>query len=120
VPSPLEPAPGAAQPKPNVRKTLDTTLSVSQDAIAHDIPTPKDKDKGNTDGAESSSSEPKGQELTYAERVSLDQTQIQVDGALANLSAGMAITVEIKTGSGSPMSYLLSPVARHIHSMHKR
>jgi len=25
VPSPLEPVPGAAQPKPNVRKTLDTT-----------------------------------------------------------------------------------------------
>ena len=26
MPSPLEPVPGAAQPKPNVRKTLDTTL----------------------------------------------------------------------------------------------
>jgi hypothetical protein len=25
VPSPLEPRPGAAQPKPKVRKTLDTT-----------------------------------------------------------------------------------------------
>ena len=25
MPSPLEPVPGAAQPKPNVRKTLDTT-----------------------------------------------------------------------------------------------
>ena len=94
-------------------------LSVSQDAIVHDIPTQKPKD--NTDGAESSSSEPKGQELTYAARVSLDRTQIQVDGALANLSAGMAVTVEIKTGSRSPMSYLLSPVARYIHeSMHER
>ena len=26
MPSPLEPVPGAAQPKPNVRKTLDTTV----------------------------------------------------------------------------------------------
>jgi len=94
-------------------------LSVSQDAIVHDIPTQKARE--NSDGAESSSSEPKGQELTYAARVSLDRTQIQVDGALANLSAGMAVTIEIKTGSRSPMSYLLSPVARYIHeSMHER
>ena len=28
VPSPLEPVPGAAQPKPNVRKTLDTTAGI--------------------------------------------------------------------------------------------
>ena len=94
-------------------------LSVSQDAIVHDIPTQKTKD--NTDGAESSSSEPKGQELTYAARVSLDRTQIQVDGAPANLSAGMAVTVEIKTGSRTAMSYLLSPVLRYVHeSMHER
>lgn len=94
-------------------------LSVSQDAIVHDVPTEKAKD--NADGAESSSSEPKGQELTYAARVGLDRTQIQVDGALANLTAGMAVTVEIKTGSRSPMSYLLSPVVRYIHdSMHER
>ena len=50
-------------------------------------------------GAESTSSEPKGQELSYAARISLDRTQIQVDDALANLSPGMAVTVEIKTGS---------------------
>jgi hemolysin D len=94
-------------------------LSVSQDAIVHEVPTEKAKD--NADGAESSSSEPKGQELTYAARVGLDRTQIQVDGALANLTAGMAVTVEIKTGSRSPMSYLLSPVVRYIHeSMHER
>jgi hemolysin D len=94
-------------------------LSVSQDAIVHEVPTEKAKD--NADGAESSSSEPKGQELTYAARVGLDRTQIQVDGALANLTAGMAVTVEVKTGSRSPMSYLLSPVVRYIHeSMHER
>jgi membrane fusion protein, hemolysin D len=94
-------------------------LSVSQDAIVHNIPTEKTKD--NADGAESTSSEPKGQELTYAARVSLDQTQIQVDGAPANLSAGMAVTVEIKSGSRSAMSYLLSPVLRYVHeSMHER
>jgi hemolysin D len=53
--------------------------------------------------------------------VSLDQTQIQVDGALAKLSPGMAVTVEIKTGSRTVITYLLSPLLRHAHdSMHER
>ena len=94
-------------------------LSVSQDAIVRNIPTEKTKD--NADGAESTSSEPKGQELTYSTRVSLDRTQIQVDGAPANLSPGMAVTVEMRTGSRSAISYLLSPLLRYVHdSMHER
>jgi len=94
-------------------------LSMSQDAIVRDIPTEKTKD--NADGAESTSSEPKGQELTYSARVSLDRTQIQVDGAPANLSPGMAVTVEIRTASRSVISYLLSPLLRYAHdSMHER
>jgi hemolysin D len=92
---------------------------MSQDAIVRDIPTEKAKD--NADGAESTSSEPKGQELTYSARVSLDRTQIQVDGAPANLSPGMAVTVEIRTASRSVISYLLSPLVRYAHdSMHER
>lgn len=59
-------------------------LSVSRDAIVRDVP--PDKTKDNTLGAESTSSEPKGQELSYAVRVTLDRTQIQVDDTLANLS----------------------------------
>jgi len=94
-------------------------LSVSQDAIVRDVP--PDKTKDNTPGAESISSEPKGQELNYAVRVSLDVTRIQIDDALANLSPGMAVTAEIKTGSRSAISYLLSPLVRHVHdSMHER
>ena len=94
-------------------------LSVSQDAIVRDVP--PDKTKDNTPGAESTSSEPKGQELNYAARVSLDRTQIQVDDTLANLSPGMAVTAEIKTGSRAMLTYLLSPVLRHAHdSMHER
>jgi hemolysin D len=94
-------------------------VSVSQDAIARDVP--PDKTKDNAIGAESTSSEPKGQELSYAVRASLDRTQIQVDDMLANLSPGMAVTVEIKTGSRAVISYLLSPLLRHAHdSMHER
>jgi hemolysin D len=63
--------------------------------------------------AKTSSSEPKGQELIYAARVSLDRTQMEVEGV--NLSPGMAVTVEIKTGLRSIISYLLSPLIRYKH-----
>ena len=72
-------------------------------------------------GADSESSEPKGQEYVYSARISLDQTQIQVDDMVANLSPGMAVTVEIKTGSRAVISYLLSPLLRYKHdSMRER
>jgi len=51
--------------------------------------------------------------MNYAARVSLDRTQMQVDDKLVNLSPGMAVTVEIKTGTRRIISYLLSPVLRY-------
>ena len=89
--------------------------SVSQDAIVRDDPSNNERDKAL--GAESTSSEPTGQELSYAARVSLDRTKMQVDDRLANLSSGMAVTVEIKTGSRSVLSYLLSPLMRYKHDV---
>ena len=86
-------------------------LSVSQDAITRDRPQDKFNDK--TPGTETTSSEPKGQELNYAARVSLDRTQMQVEDKVVNLSPGMAVTVEIKTGSRKIIGYLLSPLAQY-------
>ena len=89
-------------------------LSVSPDAITHDKP----QDKNGNDEArdvENATSEPKGHELVYAARVSLDREQMQVDDRLVNLSPGMAVTVEIKTGTRRIISYLLSPLARYTH-----
>jgi len=95
-------------------------VSVSRDAIVRE--TPQDRNNDRPKGAESDGSEPKGQEFVYSARVSLDRTQIQVDDdAVANLSPGMAVTVEIKTGSRAVISYLLSPLLRYQHeSMHER
>ena len=59
--------------------------------------------------------EPKGQQLSYAARISLDHTQIQIEDKLVNLSQGMAVTCEIKTGERSVLSYLLSPLVRYKH-----
>lgn len=90
-----------------------TILSVSQDAIARDKPADRASEK--TLGAESTSSEPHGQELLYSARISLDRTQFQIEDKLVNLSPGMAVTTEIKTGARSIISYLLSPLARYHH-----
>lgn len=86
-------------------------LSVSQDAIPRNKP--QDRLEDPSPGAENETSEPKGQELVYAARVSLDRAQMQIDENLVNLSPGMAATVEIKTGARTILSYLLSPLARY-------
>ena len=51
--------------------------------------------------------------MDYAARVSLDRTQMQVEDKMVNLSPGMAVTVEIKTGSRRIISYLLSPLLKY-------
>jgi hemolysin D len=86
-------------------------ISVSQDAITRDKPVDKNGDKGV--GTDNASSEPKGQELVYSARISLDRAQMQIDDRLVALAPGMAVTVEIKTGSRRIISYLLSPLVRY-------
>ena len=88
--------------------------NVSPDAIARDHPeAPK---PATAAGALAESSEPKGQELVYAARVSLDRTEMRIDDKMVKLSPGMAVTVEIKTGSRRVISYLLSPLLRYRHA----
>ena len=40
---------------------------------------------------------------------------MQVEDRLVNLSPGMAVTVEIKTGTRRIIEYLMSPVLRYRH-----
>src|SRR5205823_1174752 len=63
-----------------------TVLSVSPDAISRE----KAQDKSNEQarGSQTSSSEPSGQELLYAARVSLDRAQMQIEDKVVNLSPG--------------------------------
>lgn len=88
-------------------------LTVSQDAIIRDKPVDHASEKA--PGAENTSSEPKGQDLSFSARVALDRTQMRVDEGLINLTPGMAVTVEIKTGSRSVLGYLLSPLLKYGH-----
>ena len=86
-------------------------LSVSRDAIVRDRREERMRDPA--PGAESTTSEPRGQELVYAARVALDRTRMQIENRSVQLAPGMAVTVEIKTGSRRIISYLLSPLARY-------
>jgi hemolysin D len=86
--------------------------SISQDAILRDNEPDKSGEKHRA-GDESDTSEPTGQELVYSARVSLDQAQMQVDGRPVNLEPGMAVTVEIKTGTRRVIEYLISPLLRY-------
>ena len=85
-------------------------MHVSQDAITREKS--QDKSGGKPQGSDSNT-DPKPDELVYAARVSLDRTQMEVENKLVNLSPGMAVTVEIKTGSRTVLNYLLSPLLRY-------
>jgi hemolysin D len=86
-------------------------LNVSTDAITRDR-----REEATRDGSpatEKSTSEPKGLELVYAARVALNRTQMQIEGKSVPLGPGMAVTVEIRTGTRRIISYLLSPLLKY-------
>jgi hemolysin D len=84
---------------------------MQQDAISRNKP--QDKSSESTPGSTTTTASFKGQELVYAARSSLDRTQMRVEKNLVNLSPGMAVTVEIKTGSRAVISDLLSPLLKY-------
>jgi hemolysin D len=86
-------------------------LNVSTDAITRDRAEEATRD--GSPATEKSTSEPKGQELVYAARVALDRTQMQIEGKSVPLGPGMAVTVEIRTGTRRIISYLLSPLLKY-------
>jgi hemolysin D len=59
--------------------------------------------------------------LIYSTKVVLDKNTIFVDGKTMQLSAGMSVNVEIKTGTRRVIEYVLSPLAQHQReAMHER
>jgi hemolysin D len=56
-------------------------------------------------------------DLVYAARISLDQRQLKAGDRVVDLDPGMAVTVEMKTGSRRIIGYLLSPLARYEHDV---
>jgi hemolysin D len=52
--------------------------------------------------------------LIYPTRVSMERATMEVEGKQVNLSPGMAVTVEIKTGQRRVIEYLLSPLLKSV------
>jgi hemolysin D len=52
--------------------------------------------------------------LIYAAKVKLPRTTMPVENKIVNLSPGMAVTVEIKTGQRRVIEYFLSPLIEHV------
>ncbi len=51
--------------------------------------------------------------LIYATRAKLQRATVAVESKTVNLTAGMAVTVEIKTGTRRVIEYFLSPLLQH-------
>ena len=51
---------------------------------------------------------------TFPATLTLSRASIEVEGKRINLSPGMNVTTEIKTGKRRVIEYLLSPVQRHV------
>jgi hemolysin D len=86
-------------------------LDLSHDAIVREKP--GGKTGASPASALADTSEPQGQELLYFARVALDQNWMQIENKRVNLEAGMAVTVEIKTGTRRIIEYVLSPLLRY-------
>jgi hemolysin D len=85
--------------------------TISSDSIVREAA--NDKQKQDQIGSSEASSEPEGQQLTYAARITVEKPQLQVEDKTVTLSPGMAVTAEIKTGSRRVISYLLSPLLKY-------
>jgi hemolysin D len=89
-----------------------TVLSVSPDAVGRDDPQDPAKDKSQQ-GAQGTKPPTDDQGPIYAARISLDRGRMQIEDKLVNLSPGMAVTAEIRTGERRIISYLLSPLRKY-------
>ena len=89
--------------------------SVSADAVTADQRSDKSDQHVDSVSASKDARDTGTNEPVYEARVSLDRTQMQIDENTVNLAPGMAVTVEIKTGSHRVISYLLSPLLRYGH-----
>jgi len=90
-----------------------TVESVSADAVTPD--NRENKADQTAAAAARDNANPSPKEPDYEALVSVDQSDMRIDDNIVNLTPGMAVTVEIKTGSRRIISYLLSPLLRYGH-----
>jgi membrane fusion protein, hemolysin D len=95
--------------------TIDGTVSkISPDAVdlrnAPNLSEASAAVRPQSGGSSSSGSGQGGPELAFPATITPVRRSIAIDGQDVNLSPGMSVTVEIKTGTRRIISYLLSPL----------
>ncbi|MDX8456328.1 HlyD family type I secretion periplasmic adaptor subunit [Mesorhizobium sp. VK9D] len=90
-------------------------LGISRDAVANDRRENAMRDPSS--GSENSASQNGTLEPAYLARISLDRRRMRIEGRTVDLAPGMSVMVEIKTGSRTIISYLLSPLIRYEHDV---
>jgi hemolysin D len=88
-----------------------TVLHVSNDAIQQESKQQNSQQQSNSMFASDENEKTGG--LVYSARVKLEKSTIQVEGKAINLTPGMAVTVEIKTGKRRLIEYFLSPLIQY-------
>lgn len=86
-------------------------LHVSSDAIQQDNKEQTQKQSNSSFLAGDNEKASGG--LVYSARVKLEKNTMHVEGKTINLSPGMAVTVEIKTGKRRLIEYFLSPLIQY-------
>ncbi len=89
-----------------------TVLHVSNDAIQQDNKPQSTQQQNNSLFAAEENNKNSGG-LAYSARVKLERSTMQVEGKTINLTPGMAVTVEIKTGKRRLIEYFLSPLIQY-------
>jgi hemolysin D len=93
-------------------------LSVTRDAVQQSNDS-KGKNNNQNDGDPAATEGQSGP--VYMARIALDQDWMMTENGKVELTPGMAVTAEIQTGERRLISYLLSPLVRHVsESMRER
>src|SRR5262245_17157360 len=93
-------------------------LSVTRDAVQQSNES-KNKNNSQNEGDPSATEGQSGP--VYMARIALDQDWMMTENGKVQLTPGMAVTAEIQTGERRLISYLLSPLVRHVsESMRER
>jgi hemolysin D len=93
-------------------------LSVTRDAVQ---PSNENKGKSNNQNQGDPAAADGQSGPVYMARIALDQDWMMTENGKVELTPGMAVTAEIQTGERRLISYLLSPLVRHVsESMRER
>lgn len=92
-----------------------TVHEVSSDAVPEPAVNGRPPEQGTQGPADDAQQIERSQRLVYVAHVSLEKTEMDIDGRIMSLGPGMAVTAEIKTGSRRLMDFLLSPLNHAAH-----